>query len=337
MKKTGTIQKRIAQTKKRVGNQQGKTVLKIYAIFNPVAGNTNVQNIVNRFRESLEELEFSYHIHEWQEGEDLRPLIDSAISEGYERFIAIGGDGTFSRVANELVFRNIPIGFIPAGSTNVLARDLRIPLQANRAIQLSLTGEHVRSLDAMQVGEKYYFINIGAGLTANAVQKTTRQEKRKFAWLAYIFSGLAQLSGANLKRFNLTIDGKKIQTRASEVNITNLGLIGFEPFRWDERVLPDDGCLEIHVVRARTLMDYLQLGLNMILRRSSKTPSLRSFQAKEQIRIESEDILAVQGDGDLFAETPIEVKLAPEAIPVIVPRENRENLVRTFLKAQDSG
>lgn len=304
------------------GSTKEQAGLKIYAIYNPVAGANNVENIVRRLSERAKEHGTACEIHEWQEDEDLQLQIEQALQNGCQRFVAIGGDGTFSRVASSLVSRQIPIAFIPAGSTNVIARDLGIPLQVNRAIQLCLTGTNTRRIDAMQVGDSFHFMNISVGLSADAVQKTKQQEKRRMAWLAYIFSGLAQLSGANLKRFQLTLDGKRVQVRASEVHITNIGLFGFEPFRWDERVRPDDGNLEIHVVRARTLTDYFQLGVNMVLRRSRKSRSLHSYRAENSIRIESEKPLPVQGDGDLIGKTPIEINLMPGAIRVIVPENN---------------
>lgn len=301
--------------------KENKALGKIFAVYNPVAGSTNVEDVIRRFRQSLQDGGFEFKIHEWKENEDLDATIRDALQEGYQRVIAIGGDGTFSRVANSLVGSEIPVAFLPVGSTNVIARDLKIPLQVGRAIHLCLTGKHTRSIDVMKMGKAYYFMNVSIGLTAEAVQNTKRQEKRKMAWLAYILSGLTQLSGMNLKRFQITIDKRQLEARASEVNITNMGLIGFEPFRWDERVQPDDGYLDLHILRARTLLDYLQLGLNMILRRSSRTPSLRSFRAQERIVIQTEKPLTVQSDGELIGKTPIEVHIAAKAIKVIVPEK----------------
>ena len=292
--------------------------IRAFIIYNPVAGTSNAKNITDRLKKTLEEKQLAYAIHEWQSGEDLDAVIGSAVEKGYTRFIAMGGDGTFSNVANSLVNRQIPIGFIPTGSTNVMARELNIPLTVNRAIDLCLNGNRTRSIDAMQIDGRHYFLNVGIGISAKAIENTRREEKRKIAWLAYVQSGLAQLSGIHLKRFHVSFDDRQTQARASEVHITNLGLIGFEPFRWSEDIQPDDGLLDVHVLRARTLMDYLKVGVNMVLRRSRKSRALRSFQARRQISVECEDTLPVQADGDLIGKTPITIQLVPNSVQVVV-------------------
>jgi YegS/Rv2252/BmrU family lipid kinase len=249
----------------------------------------------------------------------LAPVIREAIQAGFNHFIAIGGDGTVSALANELVRKDIPLAIIPTGSGNVLARELGISLQIDEALQIAVESKKRTYLDAMKIGEQFFVLNIGVGVTANAVRETEREDKRSLGWLAYLLAGLKLLSRSKTHLMNLIVDGEHHQLRCTELMITNSGILGFELFRWGDKVKPGDGVLDIFAFDVHRIQDLLKLGWRMIMRKADENRDVVHFRARETIVVDAENPLVIQADGDQHGTTPFEVEVMPNALPVVTP------------------
>ncbi len=255
--------------------------------------------------------------------EDLPAVLRQAIQNGAEIVLAAGGDGTVSAVADGLAYSGTPMGIIPTGSGNTLARELNIPLEIQQALEL-ITGEHrLRALDTILVGDRHFVLNLSIGLSSRIVAETERRQKRKLGKAAYFFQGLQNLAGLRLQNYFLAIDERKITARASEVYIANAGLIGLKPLRLSPEIKPDDGILHVCVFRARTFGDFAGLLLSALLGRPDRQPELTCFAAQGAIQIDSNAPRLVQGDGDLIGQTPIEIGIARAAIEFLVPISQR--------------
>ena len=238
--------------------------------------------------------------------------------------VAAGGDGTVSAVAKGLVRTQTPLGIIPLGTANVLARELGIPVELEGACQL-LAGAHgVTSIDAMQVGEKYYFTQVGVGIDAMMIRDTKREDKRRFGRIAYIWTAMTRLLGFQPRRFRIAADDQQERRRASQIVIANSGILGQPPFRWGPEIEPDDGRLDVCIVRARTLLDYLSLAWHVVRGQQRQSPNVRYLGAQRRIVIETDRPLPVQADGEIIGETPVQVQVVPAAVRVIVP-ESRDD------------
>jgi YegS/Rv2252/BmrU family lipid kinase len=253
--------------------------------------------------------------------EDVRQIVRQAVERHPKPdvVIAAGGDGTISDVADALVGANIPLAILPAGTGNLLAQELQIPIDVPKAVELITSSHRVRTIDAMLVNGRHRVLNVGVGMSSAVIQATRRQHKRIFGLLAYIWNVLVQLSGLRLNRFTVTADSRYSVFRASEVMLTNGGVIGLEPLRWDPCIAIDDGIINICVVRARTLSDFLSLAVSVLLRRQNRHPKFSCLTALHDITIQTEKPLLVEADGDLIGHTPIQVRVIPHALRVIVP------------------
>jgi YegS/Rv2252/BmrU family lipid kinase len=238
--------------------------------------------------------------------------------------VAAGGDGTVSAVAEGLVGTETPLGIIPLGTANVLARELGIPVELEGAVRL-LAGAHgVTSIDAMKVGEKHYFTQVGIGIDAMMIRDTRREDKRRFGRIAYIWTALTRLLGFQPRRFLITADDRQELHRASQVVIANSGILGQPPFRWGPDIEIDDGRLDVCIVRARTLLNYVTLGWHVVRGQHRQSTNVRYLRARRQIDIETRRPLPVQADGEIIGETPMRVEVVAAAVRVIVP-ETRDD------------
>lgn len=244
--------------------------------------------------------------------------VRSALPGDFDLVAAAGGDGTVAAVASALAHTNIPLGIIPVGTGNILARDLGIPLELDGALQLLCGPHHTRTLDAMQIDQQCYLLSIGVGLSAVMTRDTTPQDKRRLGRFAYVMRGLLALRGFQPRRFTLTVDGKTRRVRAAEVVVANSSTAGDPNIRWGPHVRMDDGVLDVCIVRARVPLDYFRIAWNL-LRGQKRDPRVRFLRAKESISMDAGRSLPVEADGDVIGETPLHIELVPAAVRVIVP------------------
>ncbi len=295
---------------------------RIFIVFNPVAGTTPPEQILAAFKQYFEGDGRSYDVYETTGQESVEQITRDALTRGYTLLVAAGGDGTIAGVANALIGTQIPLGIVPAGTANVLAKELNIPVDFEAACRL-LIGEHrITSIDAMQVADRCFFVQIDIGLGAQIVHETPRQSKQRFGILAYIWGGLTRLAGYQPNRFTIVADGKRQRSGAAEVVIANGGIFGFSPLRWGQHIHLDDGIIDVCIVGARTLPDYLNILWHMLLRQPGRSRQVRYMTARESIIVHADTPLPVQADGEALETTPVQVRVVPAAVQVIVPADN---------------
>ena len=295
---------------------------RLFAIVNPAAGGCAAAAVREALERHLADGETFREIHET--GPEDRPgdLAREACGRGFDTVVAAGGDGTVSAVANGLVGTGVPLGIIPLGTANVLARELGVPLDLDAACQL-LAGAHgLKSVDAMRIGDRHFFTQVGVGIDALMIRDTGRASKRRFGRLAYLWTAFARLLGFEPRRFFLEIDGRKLRKHASQVIVANSGILGQPPFRWGPDIRPDDGRLDLCIARARTLFDYSKLAWYVLTGQHKRSPNVRYFPSEREIVIDTKRTLPVQADGEIVGETPVRVSVVPGAIKVVVPLPN---------------
>jgi len=292
--------------------------MKPFIVANPVAGNADAAELRRLFDEHLPEYE--YEIFETTGEEKLSEVVAQALGRGFDLIIAAGGDGTVSGVAAGLVNRQVPMAILPIGTGNALARELGIPLDPEEAVQLLLNGHDVRPIDGMWVKGWFSVLSVGIGITSMTMRDTGREQKRRFGILAYLWTGLLQLGGVGLNRFELEIDGKIKKVKASEVFISNSRVVGVKPFNLGEDVQPDDGVMAVCVVRARTAWDYLRVAAQLAVGQRRKK-EIDCDQARQVVKVSASRRLPVQADGEVVGSTPVEVQVVPAAVRVVVPKE----------------
>lgn len=292
---------------------------RVLIIQNPVAGTQPAEEVTNALHSFFSKTEWDYHVHLTKKGEDISKLISSSVINGFDFFIAAGGDGTISSVASGLAAYKIPFGILPVGTGNGLARDLKIPLHLDRALELVYEKPAVKFIDAIEVGEKCYLLNLSVGFTPLALEQTDRDQKQKLGRMAYILAGLRSLAGVQPATFFLELDGEKMNFKASELLLLNSITIG-DPGRYLKLGIEnDDGILDLFIIQSKTILNYFRVFLNIIFRKQNQDPDLVRLEVKKSLCIRGRRLLQVQADGDLLGYTPVEVKLAPSAIGIIVP------------------
>jgi diacylglycerol kinase (ATP) len=296
-----------------------RDLTKVFVVLNPVAGDSDASIVRRTLEENLGDVNWHHEIYETTGEERIAEVVRGVLGRNFDMFIAAGGDGTVSGVAGGLIHSEIPLGIIPVGTGNSLARELGISPDLEDAIDL-LTGEHtIARIDAMRVGDQFFVLNVGVGISALMMRDTERDDKRRFGSIAYLWTGLEKLFGLQPHRFTIAVDDRVDSFWASEVTVANSGAIGDPAFRWGPQVRLDDGRLDVCVVRAWSVIDYPRLAWSVLLGRQKHDPNMRCLSADRTIVITASQPLPVQGDGEFIGHTPVQVDVVPGAVQVIVP------------------
>jgi diacylglycerol kinase (ATP) len=297
----------------------------VLLIYNPMAGQDDAGAARKKIEQRLEASQWNLEVYETTGEEVLADIVREKVKQNVDLVVAAGGDGTVSGVASGLVKTKIPLGIIAGGSGNVVAQELDIPTDVDAALDL-ITGEHhIRAVDALCSGSQYYFLTVSVGISTRVMQDTKREQKRRFGFFAYVYNSLSQLSGFKLRHFRLEVDGRKLSGWASEIMIVNAGLLGLDTVRENLGVEPDDGKVEICIIRSRTLVDLLGVMWNVLVVGERNHPELKCLDVRERVRIETSEPTIVEGDGEIIGKTPLQLELVHHAIRLIVPAGSISN------------
>ena len=122
-----------------------------------------------------------------------------------------GGDGTVRTVCAELAGTGVSVGVVPAGTGNLLARNLGIPLYLQAAVDVALNGQD-RAIDLVKVSgdgigeDEHYMVMAGMGFDAAVMEGANEKVKAKVGWLAYVVSALRNLMFPAV-RLEISVDG----------------------------------------------------------------------------------------------------------------------------------
>ncbi|HRN51676.1 MAG TPA: diacylglycerol kinase family protein [Anaerolineales bacterium] len=245
----------------------------------------------------------------------LAPWLDNNV----RMVIAAGGDGTISDVADALVGRDVVLGILPQGTSNVLARELRLPLGMDAAARM-LAGEHsTRTIDILRAGDSVCVLGVSVGLSALAMKDTGRGQKRLLGPWSYWLTFARHFFSLRSHLFTVELDGYATQLMATDVLAMNVGTIAFRAIRWGPEVKPDDGLLDFCFLWARNGVEYAATILGFALRRYIRNERVNVVPLARTLRIVSPVGMLVQGDGDVIGETPITISLEKDALRIAVP------------------
>ena len=238
-------------------------------------------------------------------------------SPGAEFVVAVGGDGTVADVATGILGSGLPLGIIPAGSTNIAARELGIPADPRAAAELLFGPHRLATLDVGRCGDRCFLHMAGAGLDSRFFERTNRALKRRAGWLAYVPSAALALRLPPV-RFTVVADGRATTVTSPLVLVANGGSIVTPALRLHPDIRSDDGWLDVLVFTAtkplaiaQTLGRFVTLGL-------ARSPFMVRYRAKH-VELVADPPLAIELDGDVVARTPATFDVLPRALNIIAP------------------
>ncbi len=255
---------------------------------------------------------------------DARRIAAEGVAQGMDIVAVFGGDGTTMQAAAALVGTDVALGVIPGGTGNLLAGNLRIPSAPARAVRALITARP-KLFDLGRVqrpdGEHFFAVACGAGYDARIMAETLGEHKRRWGMAAYVATTLRLVREIRSTDHVITIDGVVYDANAAMVLVANCGEVIPPYVRLGAGIRPDDGLLDVVVVRANGFGQSLRAVWDL-LRMAPEVDGLDTYVGYargREVRVETHPVQPVQLDGEAGGETPFTATVVPKAIQIMVP------------------
>jgi len=184
-----------------------------------------------------------------------RELAASAVKDGYDVVVAVGGDGTVNEVASSLVGTDTALGIIPLGSGNGLARHLGIPLQPEKAIRTIMESKPI-TIDSATINGTPFFCTAGIGFDAQVAADYAKSGTRGL--ITYVKEAIKDWIAYKPGDYVIETENGKLQTKALLITIGNANQWGNDYFITPQASLLD-GNLDIAIVKPASMMSNLSM------------------------------------------------------------------------------
>ena len=287
-------------------------------ILNPAARSERAK----RLKSQIEALADGVTIKYTEGPGDAEAKAERAVEQGYTTIVAAGGDGTINEVVNGLTGfaenegkqPDVTLGILPIGTVNVFSMELGIPSQLEKAWDVIVRGK-TRTVDLARANDHRFVQLAGVGFDAQIVARTEWKSKKRLGPLSYVLTGAQIVTEKPPKIVVKTEEGKTY--KGSFVLIGNGRFYG-GPFPIFKEAKIDDGLLDICIfeqMNPLALVWYLQ---GILTGKHTTFPDVRYFKSRS-VRVESEERVPVEVDGELLGFLPCEFNVTARALRVLAP------------------
>jgi diacylglycerol kinase (ATP) len=245
--------------------------------------------------------------------------VKQALGEGAELILAWGGDGTVQRCLDVMASSKAALGVVPAGTANLFASNLGIPQDIPEAVEIALNGAS-RKIDVGRMKGERFGVMAGAGLDARMIQDADGTLKDRLGRLAYVWTGVKNARASTFGA-QIEVDGTHwYEGEASLVLAGNLGEVfaGVEAF---EDAKPDDGVLELGIVRADGLVEWARTVARAAVGSPGDSPFVQQTKARTVRAVLDRKVLYELDGGARDPVKRFKVEVEPAALVVKVPED----------------
>jgi diacylglycerol kinase (ATP) len=291
-------------------------------ITNPAAARTR-PGIVNQILDTFRAGGWNADLATTSGPGDARVLAEEGVAAGVDTVVVFGGDGTTMQAAAALVGTDVTLGLIPGGTGNLLAGNLRIPASPARAAKALLKARERRiDLGRMERpdGVHYFAVACGAGYDARVMAETPALQKRRWGMGAYVATTLRLIGQLRNVDYSITVDGHHFPAHAAMVLVANCGEVIPPYVRLGPGILPDDGLLDVIVMRANNLGEGMRAIWDLFRTHGPiGSKSFVGFARGTEVQVVSDPAQPAQLDGEPGGMTPFTATIVPQAITVLAP------------------
>lgn len=291
--------------------------VKAYVVLNPIAGQSNPDEIRALFNRSHEQGLWDFDLYETTGEEDLKAVVSNALEEDYDLVVACGGDGTVSGVVDGLAGSEVPLGVLPGGTVNAFATEMGMPANIKDALEIILGDHRLRSIDVIESEGRFYLLYCSLGLSSESIAAIDREEKDKLGWLAYLSNAIQESAKLEPIMVRLEIDGKTERLHAYEILLFNSDQLGVIDSHLGLDIAIDDGVLDLFVLQSKGLGDMLLSLFYRIFRKTKIDPNIRYWAITDSVKIDVDPNVKYQADGDIIGDTPVLFKVLKGGLKVI--------------------
>ena len=285
-------------------------------IFNPESGRSRRQRSQQIFaaQREIERQGIAVRAQGTTRAGEATELARNAIQAGAELIIVCGGDGTINEVVCGMARSQVPLAVLPAGTANVLAREIGLPLSIPAAAR-ALVDCHPRRLALGCASSRYFLLMAGVGFDAGVVRRVDARHKRRLGMATYIFQALRQALFEAPASF--VISGKDWQCRATFACISKTQHYG--PIKMVREADLFSDSLHIYCFQSQNRFRYFRYALALLSGNLRELPDISYFAASEVCCKADTGRVFLQVDGEFAGQLPCCIEVVPDALTLLVP------------------
>jgi YegS/Rv2252/BmrU family lipid kinase len=255
-------------------------------------------------------------LHCPEDAEHMRFII-RASARSVDAVAVAGGDGTVNAALKPVLEAGLPLGVVPLGTANDLARTLGIPDDPQRACAV-IAAAHRRRIDVGWADNRPFLNAAGIGLSARVARRTSREQKRSWGPLSYPAAVLDAVRGQRAFRVRLKSAGATREWTSIHMAVGN-GVYygGGTPIA--ESCAIDDGCLDVYSVRPQPLWRLLGVALAVRTGFQERLETGVDVDRGPEFEVTTRPVLTVTLDGEPAMRTPVRFRVAPRSLQVFAP------------------
>ena len=212
--------------------------------------------------------------------------IVASLAPEMDLVVCCGGDGTFNETVNGILRsgKDVPIGYIPAGSTNDFAASLKLPVNAMQAVQHILEGQSV-SYDIGRFGTRYFSYIASFGAFTRVSYATPQSVKNALGHTAYVLEGITELSQIRKFHVRMELENEVIEDDYLFGAISNSTSVGGILTLNPSQVDMGDGLFEILLVRAPKNLTELSECILALQTQNYSNCGMITFRSASRIKV----------------------------------------------------
>lgn len=232
-----------------------------------------------------------------------------------DAIVVAGGDGTFAGQIPRALAIGLPIGLVPLGTFNDLARSLEIPFNVDAACAVIAAGR-TRPIDVARVNDAYYATEASIGVSSRIARLQRPEEKQRFGFWAVLASLSAVARHARPFHAEIAFEGRRERVRAVQVTVANSQHFGGIITVGGAAI--DDGWLDCYCVQVDTILGLFSVVRAIVTGQRHSAPGLRTFRARS-FDVRTRHGHRIIADGEPAGKTPARFEVLPRAVRVFVP------------------
>ena len=285
----------------------------IAVLVNPTAGKGRAAQAAALAVPRLEEAGFRVRRLQGRDAEEALDLARTAVRDGVESLVVVGGDGLVHLAVQVLARANATLGIIPAGTGNDAARYFGVPRGDAVAAADVVVGGRTRTVDLARTGPTYFLCVLSAGFDAIVNERANRMRWPR-GQMRYNLATLAELRVFEPLPYTIEVDGHRIRTDAMLVAVGNGPSFG-GGLRITEGALLDDGMLDVVIIKPLSKAGLVRAYPRLFAGTHTRLPQYEHHRART-VTIAAPGIVTY-ADGERFGPLPLTVEAVPRALTVL--------------------
>ena len=290
---------------------------KIHFIINSRSKNAIIQLTEQLQKSSHWTNEFDYFLWETQYKDHALELAQKAIEDRTSGIVACGGDGTINEITGFLVETKIPLGIIPLGSGNSIARHLKIPLNIEGALKV-IENQNVINVNVGSVNDFIFLSNMGVSFDSNFINSYQSISSRGFyAYLKAVFLALYEYK---TQKFSLYYQGIKREVSPFLLMVVNTNQFGYD-FSISRASIINDGKLELILYKKKSVWALFNLFLasRFGLKLSEKLLEIIPITEVKIKNVSNNFLIQLDGEINPISAEELSIKIHPRGVNIWVP------------------